>query len=301
VLHIKINRLLEIVTILLNRETITAKELADRFEVSVRTIYRDIDVLSCAGVPVYTNRGNTGGISLLKDYTLNKALLSKSESEGLLLAIKTMGSVSYPEADAIIDKIGSVFKNNQAHDWIEVDFEGWSSKVNEQNRFSIIRDAIIKNKVITFDYINANGNKSTRSAEPVKLIFSANTWYLIAYCLLRNSHRMFRLSRIKNVQETNQQFIKREIHEYEEQAYKTPLIDLKLRCNEVVLNRLYDVFDSDYIKNNNDGSYDLAVTIHEDEWVYGYILSLGKSVEVLAPEHIRKIIKTHAMEISEKY
>jgi len=299
--YIKINRLLEIVTILLNRETVTAKELADRFEVSVRTIYRDIDVLSCAGVPVYTNRGNTGGISLLKDYTLDKALLTKNESESLLLAIKTMGAVSYPEADAIIEKIGSVFKNNQAHDWIEVNFESWSSKVNEQNRFSIIRDAIIKNQVITFDYINASGNKSTRSAEPGKLIFNANTWYLIAYCLLRNSHRMFRLSRIKNVQDTNQKFIKREMQEQEEEFHKAPLIFLKLRCNEVVLNRLYDVFDSDYITNNNDGSYDLAVTIHEDEWVYGYILSLGRSVEVLEPEHIRKIIKTNATEIAKKY
>ena len=299
--YIKINRLLEIVTILLNRETVTAKELADRFGVSVRTIYRDIDVLSCAGVPVYTNRGNTGGISLLKDYTLDKALLTKNESESLLLAIKTMGAVSYPEADAIIEKIGSVFKNSQAHDWIEVNFESWSSKVNEQNRFSIIRDAIIKNQVITFDYINASGNKSTRSAEPGKLIFNANTWYLIAYCLLRNSHRMFRLSRIKNVQDTNQKFIKREMQEHEEEVHKAPLIFLKLRCNEVVLNRLYDVFDSDYITNNNDGSYDLAVTIHEDEWVYGYILSLGRSVEVLEPEHIRKIIKTNAIEIAKKY
>ncbi|MCL2747460.1 MAG: HTH domain-containing protein, partial [Oscillospiraceae bacterium] len=127
----KINRLLEIVTILLNRETVTAKELADRFDVSARTIYRDIDALSSAGVPVYTNKGNNGGISLLEDYTLNKAWLSKNESEGLLLALKTMGATSYPEANAIIDKLGSIFKSSQAHDWIEVNFEGWSSKVNE--------------------------------------------------------------------------------------------------------------------------------------------------------------------------
>jgi len=124
----QINRLLEIVTILLNRKTVTAKELANRFGVSTRTIYRDIDALSCAGVPVYTNRGNSGGIALLEDYTLNKALLSKSESEGLLLAIKAMGATSYPEAGAILDKIGSIFKGNKAHDWIEVDFEGWSRR-----------------------------------------------------------------------------------------------------------------------------------------------------------------------------
>jgi len=298
---LKINRLLEIVTILLNRDTVTARELADRFGVSARTIYRDIDALSSAGVPVYTNKGNGGGISLLEDYTLNKTLLSKSESEGLLLAIKTMGATSYPEADAILNKIGSILKDNKAHDWIEVDFEGWSSKVNEKDRFRKIRDAIINNKVISFDYVNESGSKSTRSAEPVKLIFNAYTWYLIAYCLLRLSYRTFRLSRIKNVQVTDQHFVKREIQECDHQGYHAPLVELHLRCNEKVLNRLYDTFDGECISKYDDDSYDLIVTLPEDEWVYGYILSFGSNAEVLAPEHIREIIKTRAKEITEKY
>ncbi|MDR0491869.1 MAG: YafY family transcriptional regulator [Oscillospiraceae bacterium] len=297
----KINRLLEIVTILLNRKTVTAKELAGRFGVSSRTIYRDIDALSSAGVPVYSNKGNCGGISLLEDYTLNKVMLSKNESEGLLLALKTMGATSYPEADAIINKLGAIFKGNQAHDWIEVNFEGWNSKVNEQNKFSKIRDAIISNQVISFDYINASGSMSSRSAEPVKLIFNAYTWYLIAYCLLRNSHRMFRLSRIKNVQVTDQHFAKREIHEYEKQAAPRPLVELRLRCDEKVLNRLYDTFDGECISKNDNGSYDLSVEMPEDEWLYGYILSFGGSAEVLEPEHIREIIKTRAKEIVKKY
>ena len=297
----KINRLLEIVTILLNRETVTAKELAERFGVSTRTIYRDVDVLSSAGVPVYTNKGCSGGISLLEDYTLSKVILSKSESEGLLLALKTIGATSYPEADAIINKLGSIFKNNQANDWIEVDFEGWSSKVNEQNKFSKIRDAIINKQVISFDYVNASGSKSNRSVEPVKLVFNAYTWYLIAYCLLRDSHRIFRLSRIKNVQITQRRFTKREIQEYENQATNIPLVELRLRCDEKALNRLYDTFDGACITKNDDGSYDLAVSLPEEEWVYGYILSFGGYAKVLEPEHIREIIKTRAKEILEKY
>jgi predicted DNA-binding transcriptional regulator YafY len=232
---------------------------------------------------------------------LNKALLSKSESEGLLVALKTMSAISYPEANAIIDKLGSIFKSSQANDWIEVSFEGWSSKVNEQNKFSKIRDAIIHNQVINFDYVNGNGGKSNRSAEPVKLIFNAFTWYLIAYCLLRNSHRMFRFSRVKNVQVTSQYFTKREIQEYEKQCTHAPLIDLKLQCDEKVLNRLYDTFDGECISKNDNGSYDLSVTLPEDEWVYGYILSFGNNAEVLEPKHICEIIKTRAKEILEKY
>jgi len=298
---LKINRLLEIVTILLNRETVTAKALADRFEVSTRTIYRDIDALSSAGVPVYTNKGNSGGISLLADYTLNKTLLSKSESEGLLLSLKAMGATSYPEADAILEKLSSIFKSSQAHDWIAVDFEGWSSKANEQDRFSKIRDAIINSQIISFDYVNANGDKSSRCAEPVKLIFNAYTWYLIAYCLKRNEHRMFRLSRIKNVELTGQHFTRREIPEHETQGPHAPLVELKLRCNEKVLHRLYDTFDEDCISKNDDGSLDLTVTMPENEWVYGYILSFGGGAEVMEPKHIREIIKASAKEILDKY
>ncbi|MCL2750334.1 MAG: YafY family transcriptional regulator [Coriobacteriia bacterium] len=302
---LKISRLLEIVTILLNRESITAQELARRFDVSTRTIYRDIEVLSLSGVPVHTNRGNGGGISLLEDYTLNKALLSKSESESLLLAIKTLGAMSYPEADAVIEKIGSIFKSSQPHDWIEVSFEGWSCKTNEQDRFRKIRDAIISGKVISFDYVNNKGSRSNRLAQPVKLIFNTSTWYLIAHCLKRDSYRMFRLSRIKNVQVTAQSFTQREVQKHEEQAAPhAPFIDFKLRCNERVLNRLYDTFDEECItqNNNNDNdSYILTATIPEDEWVYEYVLSLGSNAEVLEPEHVRKEIKARAKAIAGMY
>ncbi|MCL1885366.1 MAG: WYL domain-containing protein [Dehalococcoidia bacterium] len=155
--------------------------------------------------------------------------------------------------------------------------------------------------MISFDYVNASGNKSSRSAEPVKLIFNAYTWYLIAYCFLRNSHRIFRLSRIRNVQITNQYFTRREMQDHENLATRAPLIDLQLRCDEQVLSRLYDTFDGDCISKNDNGSYDLAVTIPEDEWIYGYILSFGSNAEVLEPKHIREIIKIRAKEISEKY
>ena len=297
----KINRLIEIITILLNRQTVTAKELADRFGVSARTIYRDVDALSAAGIPIYTDKGKGGGISILEDYTLNKTMLSKSEGEGLILALKAMGATDYPEADALLEKIGSIFKSNMAHDWIEVDFESWSSKVNEDNKFSKIRDAIINNLVINFDYFNGKGGKSNRDADPVKLMFNAYTWYLIAYCHNRQEHRMFRLSRIKNVRLTDKHFTKRTITEEEKQVVHGPLVELKLRCDEKVLNRLYDTFDEQFISRNDDGSYDLTVQIPDEEWIYGFVLSFGSYAEVLAPEHIREEVRNRAKEIFEKH
>ncbi|MCL2492016.1 MAG: YafY family transcriptional regulator [Coriobacteriia bacterium] len=298
----KIIRLLETVTLLLNRRTVTAKELADRFGVSTRTIYRDIEVLSSAGVPVYTSKGSGGGISLLEDYTLNKTMLSKNESEALLMAIKAMEVTSYPEADAILDKLGSIFNNNEANDWIEVNYEGWNSRANEQDRLSKLRDAIIKKNIVSFDYINASGERSERLAEPEKLIFDGGIWYLIAYCLKRNTHRMFRLSRIKNVEITGRTFTKREMPEYKGQTdSRAPRVVLRLRCDEEVLSRLYDTFDDECISRNDDGSYELLTTIPEDEWTYGYILSLGPHAEVLEPEHIREAIKARATKIVDTY
>ena len=297
----KINRLIEIITILLNRQTITARELADRFGVSTRTIYRDVDVLSSAGIPICTDQGKGGGISLLEDYTLSKAMLSKSESEGLILALKAMGATDYPEADALLEKIGSVFKSTVAHDWIEVDFESWSSKVNEDNKFSKIRNAIIHSLMINFDYINGSGVKTNRDAEPVKLMFNAYTWYLIAYCHNRHEHRMFRLSRIKNVKTTDKHFTKRIITDKEKQVIHAPFVELKLKCDEKALNRLYDTFDEQFIQPNDDGSYILTVQIPEEEWIYGFVLSFGSYAEVIEPKHIRDEVRNRAREVFEKH
>ena len=102
----KINRLLEITLVLLNKGNTTARELADRFEVSTRTIYRDIDELSAAGVPVFTNKGSGGGISLMENYVLNRSFMTEHERDSLLLALKTLQATRYPQIEAILEKIG---------------------------------------------------------------------------------------------------------------------------------------------------------------------------------------------------
>jgi len=292
-MKMKINRLFEITTILLNKETVTAQELADRFEVSTRTIYRDIDVLSAAGIPVYTNKGKGGGISLLDQYSINKALISDQESESLLLAVKTMQATQYPEMDMILEKIGAIFKNTQNNDRVEIDFSHWSSIPNEKNKFTEIKRAMVQRNVIGFEYVNADGCRSSRFVEPQKLLFKGNTWYLIAYCRQRQGYRMFRISRVKNVVVTTEKCMQAVLPEPEKEEMRgvsKPLIQLKLRFQAKVLNRLYDDFDDSFIIKNHDGSFDVEVVFPEDEWVYGYIMSFGSFVEVLEPEHIRKII-----------
>jgi predicted DNA-binding transcriptional regulator YafY len=118
----RIDRLLGITLMLLNKGNVTAREMADRFGVSTRTIYRDIDDLSAAGVPVFTSKGNNGGISLLEDFTLNRSILTENEQDSLLLALKTLQATRYPEIDTTLEKIGAIFKNAEAADWVHIEF-----------------------------------------------------------------------------------------------------------------------------------------------------------------------------------
>jgi len=300
---LKINRLLGITILLLNRETVTAKELAERFGVSTRTIYRDIDILSSAGVPVFTNKGNGGGISLLDNYSLNRTLISENEIESILLALKTLKAAKYPEIDAVLEKIGAVFKHTEA-DWVHIDFSPWASTPNENNKFIEIKKAILDRKRITFEYINSAGEKSTRKIEPMRLLFKGQGWYLWGYCVTKNDFRVFRISRIKNVKVTNEVFKRRDYIEKEQSDEKgnaRPPVRLKLKFYPQALYRLYDDFDDEIIIKNADGTFSVEVQFPEDEWVYGYIMSFGNYVEVLEPQHIRDIIADRAKKLLQFY
>ncbi len=283
---------MEMTTLLLNKKIVTSRELAERFGVSARTIYRDVEELSAAGVPVYMSKGHGGGISLMENYTLSKTLLSDEESGSILLALKTLQATQYPEIDKILDKMKSVFKNSQAADWIDVDLLHWGSTPNEQDKFNILKQAVVNRQVVSFDYVNGNGEKGTRSVEPGKLFYKGASWYLAAYCRKRQSHRLFRISRIKNAVLTHEKFIPQLMTDEEKADMKKapPMTWLTLKFQDKVLNRLYDDFDENTILRNDDGTMTAEVAMPENEWLYGYLLSYGSFVEVLAPIHIRSII-----------
>lgn len=300
----KLNRLLEITTILLNKRTVKASELAVRFSVSTRTIYRDIDVLSASGVPVYAIQGTNGGISILEDYTVNRTALSNSEKDSILFALQTLKSTKYPEIDLVLEKLGSIFKNT-ATDWISIDFSPWEADPNAYNKFTDIKTAIMQSRVIEIDYINTYNLKSCRKIEPMRLIFKSQAWYLWGFCFEKQDYRTFRISRIKRVEIMDETFDRSKVHVIEERSAETemekPYTHIILQFTEEALYRLYDDFDDKWIGDNGDGTYTLEIDFPEDEWVYGYILSFGCFVKVIEPEHIRKIIKGRSERITEFY
>ena len=178
----QINRLFEIIYILLDKKSVTAKTLSDKFEVSVRTIYRDIETLSAAGIPIYMSRGKGGGISLMPNFVLNKSVLTDKEKNDIISSVKAMSTVNFLDTSSALRKLGSMLGENSS-DWIEIDFSNWSNNTYESDIFKDLKSAILAYKIVSFSYSNNNGEKSFRTVEPYKLCFKGSAWYLYGFCM----------------------------------------------------------------------------------------------------------------------
>ncbi len=314
-----INRLLSIIYILMNKGTVTATELAERFEVSVRTIYRDVDALSMAGIPIYTTKGRGGGISLTEQFVLNKMLVSKKEQKQILAALTSLRETGVREEEEILQKLGDFFME-KPDNWVSIDFSDWSGR--RQALFAQIKDAVLNRHVILFDYYGQHGEMNRRCVEPVQLLFKEYTWYLRAFCRTRQAMRLFKILRMKRVEVLDETFDIRDDMTGNQPWENTLLPDTAAtdadtnrtnpncdepdeNCNpEIVLwidkceaYRIYDRFDEDEITILPDGHFEVHYRCTLDDWVYGLILSFGPSARVIEPESVRMEIqkRIHAM------
>lgn len=287
----KIDRLLNIVVILLQRGYVTAKELAQKFEVSQRTIYRDIEAITMAGIPLYTSKGTNGGIYLDKSFCLGQLPLTETERNCILLALETLHVVEPPGLESAKEKIAAMLKY-PFQDWIQIDFTPWGSSRREKQAFSLLRQGILNRQRITFNYIDAQGNQTHREVEPLQLLFMGYTWYLNAYCLMRKDFRTFRISRMRSITLTDQHFPPREIpSKGKEDDDEVTLVPIKLRFSPQVAYRVYDLFDDSAITVAQDHSLEVMIRYPVDEWLYGLILSFGDRVEVMDPPELRVTIQ----------
>ncbi len=291
------NRLFEIVYILMQKRKATAKELADRFEVSTRTIYRDIETLSTANIPIYASKGKDGGIGLLDEYVLNKTILSEEEQNQILFALQGMKKVKGQDEKDILEKL-SIFFNKKINDWIKIDFSNWGNI--QEERFDIIKSAILNKQLVQFTYYNSNGEESKRIVEPLQIWFKDKSWYLVSYCKLKQDYRIFKIARIKEVKMLQEHF-ERELPKEENEQYNFKIIELELEINKAMTYRVYDEFESKEITKKEDGNFIIKVKYPENEWVYGYILSFGEYAKVLNPTYAKSIIKDKLQKTLKNY
>ncbi len=287
----QINRLFEIIYILLDKKRITSKELADRFEVSSRTIYRDIETLSAAGIPVYMSKGKGGGISLLPDFVLNKAVITDEEKEDILSSLKAVNAVNLSKTDTALNKLSSLFGETNVN-WIAVDFSSWANAQNETETFHTIKAAILSKRIVLFSYASAKGQQTTREVEPLKLCFKGGAWYLYGYCRQKSDYRFFKLRRIRQLKVSDQSFQRKVPDQIfsEGNTFQEEYVKLKLKLSAEVAYRVYDEFDS--YEKQPDGSFLAEINYPKGDWIYYYITSFGSYCEVLEPEYVRNDVKS---------
>lgn len=298
----KLNRLFEIVYILLNKQQATAKYLAEHFEVSQRTIYRDIDTLSECGIPVYASKGKGGGISLIEGYKMDKAMLTLDEQKEILSALQSIKAADIDSENNALSKLSSFFNAGNT-DWIEIDFSSFSASTRWKDNFDKIKQCIFDTKIIEIDYINLKGEKSSRVIEPIKMIFKNVSWYLYAYCRTKTDYRMFKLSRIINIRILDETFNphKNMSLSNDYNPVETHDEELILKVNKEYAYRIFDDFNINEISEDKSDSYIVRTKTYDTDWIVNYILSLGDKIECVAPISIREKINKILKESLNKY
>jgi len=296
------SRLFELVYYLLAHGRTSAQVLADRFEVSVRTIYRDVEALSGAGVPVYTIPGRNGGVALMDHYTLDRALLTGEEQDKVLAALRSLSASPLLDTEEALGKLAALFRRQEPQ-WLEVALSPWGDSQEENGQFALLREAILARKVIHFTYVAPYRDPAPRRVLPVKLIYKGQAWYLQGYCLDRQDYRIFRLSRMADLTATGETLTLPSTPpppQIDSAATPAP-VHLRLRLSPQLAFRAYDEFSPAQLTPLPDGSFEVEVTFPEDGWVYGYLLSFGPGMEVLEPPHIRRELARLAKEIGAIY
>ncbi len=303
---VQIDQLFEFVYVLIDKKQATAKEMAKRFGVSTRTIYRWMEALSVSSVPVYALKGRGGGIAIEESYTLDKRLFSEEERLAIVSSVKALGSLggnfAGTAASKVALKLSSLSKNDA--DWLEVDFAPWSPEGSEvRTLFATLRDSILKKRQVVFDYCSSQGKVEQRTAQPWKLVFRGQAWYLYAWCEQKKDERFFKLSRMRNARQTARAVtaVPKEKSAPYPASPNPQMIKVKATVAAQKISFLLDAFVCQEMKVRKDKSASVVFTAPDEPWLCDFLLSFGPDLKVLSPESIKKKVLSLAKETAKVY
>jgi len=286
----------------MNKKRVTANELAAHFEVSKRTILRDINALAIAGIPIYTIQGKGGGIFIQDNFVLSKTLVSEDEQKQILFSLQSMSATELIDTRQVLGRLRNFFAGSN-REWIEVDFSRWGHSEKDNVKFEMLKHAIINEFAVSFDYLSPYGESRGRKAYPLKLSFKSKAWYLQSFCLTENDYRVFKFTRINNMAVLDKSFNSGDYKIPPIKAVEEPtlpdFINVRIFVSQNAKYRIYDEFAESDIAVNEDGSLTLCTTL--GPWIYDYILSYGAAIEVLEPQYIRDELLIRIEKIKNKY
>ena len=279
------SRLFKIIYYLMENGKSTAPELAEKLEVSIRTIYRDIDIISSVGVPIYVTTGRNGGIQIDDSFVLDRLILSDKEKEDIITALKSVSIVDDHNSDTL-SKLSAIF-NTKNEDWLEVDFSRWGNKAQDNTMFQKLKEAIISRKMLCIVYANTRGEVIERVICPLKMVYKAKNWYIKSFCMNKSDFRIFKLTRIIQARDMEKNFSPMEFPQ-EKKEMKVNYENVILRFPQRMAYRIYDEFEVDEIHQDDNGDFIICAPMPIDEWLIGYLLSFGSKVCIIEPKYLKK-------------
>ena len=314
VVILKVHRLLSIVMHLLTRKRIGAQELADLFEVSLRTIYRDLETINSAGIPIVSYSGPNGGYEIMEQYHIDRQIVTLEDLRSIKTALNGLeASLRDPQLSDVIVKVGALItkaeqaKLEESGDELLFNANLWRGRQADNETIAKLRQAARFRYVVRIRYITAQGAEEVREVEPIGLAWKGYAWYLHAYCRLRQDYRTFRLTRIKHCQVLEERFAARGVGlkeldaRWDASGAASPQIRMVLRFHPRQRVRVEEYFPPEEIEVDDEGYYRVDTVHAEDEWLYGTLLSFGPDVTVLEPDHLAQNVKQRALQIAGRY
>ncbi|MGF6905943.1 helix-turn-helix transcriptional regulator [Fusobacterium sp. PH5-44] len=283
----KIERLIGILSILLQKEKVTAPFLAEKFEVSRRTINRDIDDLCSAGIPIITTQGQNGGISIMEGFKIDKTLLTSNDMQSILVGLQSLNSISETtKYQQLMNKL-SLEKSSITHNnSIIIDLSSWD-KSKIAPKFELLKKAIENKNNITFDYYSPNG-QSFRKIEPYLLTYQWTSWYIWGFCTQKSDFRLFKLNRMHNINTSIEVFSPRELPEFN--INKSEIFSKEIQIIAIFDSnmkwRLIDEYSMDSFVEQEDGTLLFKFCFMDKDSIFRWLLSYGNSVKLIAPKEL---------------
>ena len=291
----KIDRLVSIIMVLLDKKRIGAQELAEMFEVSPRTIYRDIDAINLAGIPIRSTAGVGGGFEIMPEYKIDKTVFSTADLSAILMGLSSLSSVV--RGDELVNalaKVKSFIPAEKAKDieieanQILIDLSPWMGNRHIQPYLETIKAALQNRRLLSFEYTAHHGNRTVRTVEPYQLVLKSSHWYFYGYCCHRKDYRLFRLSRMSGL-------------EMREEIWAAMQTEVKIRIHKSILDRVLEYCSCGRFAPDGEEHYLVNFPLIENEYYYDILLSFGDKCECIEPLHVRNELKRRIYDLAAVY
>lgn len=298
----KLDRMIGILAILLQKEKVTAPYLAERFEVSRRTINRDVEALCMAGIPLVTERGAGGGIRIMEGYKIDRTLLSTSDMQAILAGLRSLDSVSGTGRYAqLMEKLSAGASDLLTADQhILIDLASWH-KTSLPPKIGLLHDGICRIRQVSFTYHSPKG-ETEREIEPYALLFHWSSWYVWGWCLMRQDMRLFKLDRMTDLQ-LREPFQKRSVPlpDLSPEKVFPPAIQVKVKIDPAHKWRLVEEYGPEHFTVRPDGTLLFSGGFTDKASAIGWVASFGDGAEILEPDELRRDMLALVEGLREKY